>query len=156
MISSTDTMNTAAQCSDTDPILAVESIYQDHPDIIFEWAFNLILVKLRTEVATLSQRNHGLHFGARNASAEYLDGPFMQEAAMKMKKVSPWSWKLIQKLLDARQVHENRTAGEGSSNSKSAGNMGENVKSQTKKEKKAERIKSRNTALIAIVCYSLS
>lgn len=145
------------------------------PNIIFSWVFDLVLLKLQTELSTLSQWDHGFHFNAKNASSTYLEGSFMGKAAEKMKVVSPWTWRMMQEVLHAnRHSHPPHCDQEDSIRSlasrqadKEGHKLGDTLihptdgsavaedesQSQKKKRRKAEQTEAWNAALDIIVSH---
>lgn len=126
---------------DINTIHILEDAYKRDPNVAFEWAFNCVIHKLCNELVTLSRGDQGLHFRAKSASADYLEGSFMQEAALKMKRLSLWTWQMVQELLDAN--HRSCQSQKDKVNDKMASDIptGDTNGNQTKKEKKAKRVK---------------
>ncbi|TFK60262.1 hypothetical protein BDN72DRAFT_940552, partial [Pluteus cervinus] len=79
-----------------------QSFYSQREEEIFPWAFSLVEGKLAREVVQLTERRHGLQFGASSATADFMEGPaFMDALAEKMQRVTPLLCQLVGKLLDA-------------------------------------------------------
>jgi len=66
------------------------------------WVIDMAGDIFKGEVRELAQDQHGLHFHVSKASAKYLEGSFMDECALKMKKTVPFLWNLALSLLDVR------------------------------------------------------
>ena len=74
------------------------SCLPSHPSITL-WALSIAKDALRQDVSNLAQAQHGLHFNAKHAASNYLEGSFMKEAASQMSKLVPNLWTFFEDLL---------------------------------------------------------
>jgi len=72
-----------------------EKLLNSSPETVFNWSFNLVKTRIGEEVVELMNHRHGLQFNASKAVSGYLEGSFMQVAAVKMQEVAPWLWMLL-------------------------------------------------------------
>jgi hypothetical protein len=66
---------------------------------ITSWALKIAKDALGQDVSNLVQAQHGLHFNAKHATSNYLEGSFMKEAALRMSKLVPNLWSFFEALL---------------------------------------------------------
>ncbi|PPQ76588.1 hypothetical protein CVT26_012793 [Gymnopilus dilepis] len=92
-----ETLDVAATAQDSEAQALYDTLMKD----ALPWAFKVVQRELCTEILHLSQQCHGFHFNNVKATANFLDGSFMREAAMRMNKEAPLLWKLIKGLLDS-------------------------------------------------------
>jgi hypothetical protein len=85
----------------SDQLRKDKSLYGTFAKDALPWAFEAVTTELCREVHQLSQRSHGLHFNNAKATANFLEGSFMEKAAEKMRLEAPLLWKMVNNLLDA-------------------------------------------------------
>ena len=73
--------------SDSDQLRKDKSLYGTFAKDALPWAFEAVTTELCREVHQLSQRSHGLHFNNAKATANFLEGSFMEKAAEKLREV---------------------------------------------------------------------
>lgn len=73
-----------------------------HVPAVLAWSICVAKEAICAEVHEPSKVGHGLHFNAKKAMSEYLEGSFMREATDKMRSGAPRLWHFVQSLLDAR------------------------------------------------------
>jgi len=74
------------------------SYLPSHPSITL-WALSIAKDALRQDVSNLAQAQHRLHFNAKHAASNYLEGSFTEEAALRMSKLVPNLWTFFEDLL---------------------------------------------------------
>ena len=75
---------------------------------VTDWTAERMVHTCREEIKTVTQKSQGLHFNASNARAEDITYWKLESVAEKYQKVAPYSWSLIQDLLDADKGQRRR------------------------------------------------
>jgi hypothetical protein len=68
---------------------------------VFGMMVLMVSERLSTEILGLSQVGGGLHFNAAHCTSKYIESSFMEETAQTIWKNAPYTWQMIQQLLDA-------------------------------------------------------
>jgi hypothetical protein len=68
---------------------------------VFGMMVLMVSERLSREILGLSQVKGGLHFNAAHCTSKYIEGSFMEETAQTIQKNAPYTWQMIQQLLDA-------------------------------------------------------
>lgn len=146
-----------------------------HPSIT-SWALSIAKDALQQDVSNLAQAQHGLHFNAKHATSNYLEGSFMKEAASRMSKLVPNLWIFFEDLLggvssrrraradsnvkmwdaEMEEMDLGEFGGDGMdvSNSETDDDPASNddeSKAHSKSKKREHKAAARNAALLAIV-----
>jgi hypothetical protein len=68
---------------------------------VFGMMVLMVSKRLSREILGLSQIEGGLHFNAMHCISKYIEGSFMEETAQTIQENAPYTWQMIQQLLDA-------------------------------------------------------
>ncbi|KAF8225667.1 hypothetical protein L208DRAFT_1305500 [Tricholoma matsutake] len=66
---------------------------------VFRMMVHMVSERLSTEIMGLSQVGGGLH--SAHCTSKYVEGSFMEETTQTIWKNTPYTWQMIQQLLDA-------------------------------------------------------
>lgn len=92
-------MDSLQQCAADICILLFSSIGSH--EVVFSWAFEVVVGVLCEEMVVLSSEHSGLHFKASKTTSTQLEDSFMRALALKIKKITPNMFKMLLALLDA-------------------------------------------------------